>query len=182
MMKSLALGLLLSSLIACLPGVKGKNGVVYKSAVQYNNYIVERQNKIIQQVMQFARVSDTNLDSASALLDLVLNDVSVFIEDISGMPAYKKDTALRNSAVALFTFYADIFKNDYKQIIAIRQKDEFMTEEDLRQINEIVHNLSRREEQYDKRFQLAQKNFAKKNNMTLGENKMQKRLEEMNRK
>lgn len=182
MMKSRAFALLLSSLIACQPGEKGKNGVVYQSAVQYNNYIVERQNKIIQQIMQFVRVSDTNLDSASALLDLVLNDVSLFREDISGMPAYKKDTAMRNSAVALFSFYADIFKNDYKQIIALRQRGELMTEEDLQQINEIVHNISQREQQYDKQFQQAQKNFAKKNNMTLSENKMQKQLEEMYRK
>jgi hypothetical protein len=172
----LAVFLLMAS---CQSPVKGKNGVVYKSAVQYNDYIVKRQTQIIEYILDFAKVSQTDLDSAGRILDLAVNEMDKLTEEIRGMPPFKKDTALRNSAVSIFTFYKTILADDYRQIIEIRKKGTGITEDDLNRMNEIVENIARSEEKYDKKFQLAQRNFAKKNGFKLADNEMQKRIKEL---
>lgn len=44
------------ALSACNKPVKGRNGVVYKSAVQYNDYIVNRQTTLMKNVVAFGEM------------------------------------------------------------------------------------------------------------------------------
>jgi uncharacterized FAD-dependent dehydrogenase len=87
---------------ACRQQVKWKNGIVYKNAVEYNDYIIGRQSLIIQNVMDFLKVSDTNLDSAKTLLNAYSIKVEGMVNDIKGMPPYKGDSVLRDAAIGLF--------------------------------------------------------------------------------
>src|ERR1700741_3668557 len=97
--------------IACNQPVKGKNGVTYKSAVQYNDYIVGRQSKLMQHVLDFSKAAANNLDSAEKMLTEFTNETAQTVEDIKGMPAYKGDTSLRDAAVRSFSFYKNVFQN-----------------------------------------------------------------------
>ena len=169
--------ILVLSIIACNQPVKGRNGVTYKSAVQYNDYIVGRQSKLMQHVLDFAKAAAISLDSAETMLAEYTRETASTIEDIKGMPAYKGDTSLRDAAVRSFSFYKNVFQNDYTRIIQIRKKGDEMTIEEMGEMQRIVDNITREEKGFDESFHNAQDKFAKKNNMKLSENEMQKKFE-----
>ena len=163
--------------IACKQSVKGSNGVVYKTAVEYNDYIISRQSTLIKNVMDFVQVSQTDLDSADKMLDKNVAVISIMINDLNGMPAYKGDTTLRNTGINLFQFYKRVFGNDYKKLIELRKNGEDSAS--IAEINEIVQKVTKEEESYDKNFHNAQRDFAQKNNMKLTDNEMQKNIDKM---
>lgn len=169
--------IILPVLMACNRPVKGLNGVTYKSAADYNDYIVERQSKLIRQVMKFGETAEKNLDSARALLNKYIPETEKMITELKGMPAWKGDTALRHAAVKSFTFYKRVFDEDYRRIIEIR-KDEEAGEEGIIEMNGIVEKISKEEEKLDKDFHNAQKKFAEQNKMKLIENDLQKNTDE----
>lgn len=164
------------SIGSCNQPVKGRNGVSYKSAAQYNDYIVSHQTKLMQNVLNFVKVAETNLDSAEKMLERYTGETASAIEDIKGMPAFKGDSSLRDAAADSFGFYKNVFQNDYTRIISIRKKGADMTGEDTKQMQNIVEKITREEEGFDKSFHNAQKNFADKNHMKLLENEMQKKF------
>jgi hypothetical protein len=174
---SIVIIVLVCSFIACNQPVKGRNGVSYKSAVQYNDYIVSRQTTLMQHVLDFAKAAETNLDSAERMLTKYTDETAKTVEEIKGMPAYKGDTSFREAAARSFNFYKDVFQNDYTRIIHIRKKGDKMTNEDIEEMKKIVEKITRVEEGVDKSFHNAQKNFADKNNIKLMENEMQKKIE-----
>jgi hypothetical protein len=165
--------------ITCKQSVKGENGVVYKSAVEYNDYIISRQSTLIKNVMDFVKVSQTDLDSADKILDKNVAEISIMIKDLNGMPAYKGDSTLRNAAINLFQFYKRVFGNEYKKLIEIRRSGGDSTSEGVVEMNSIVERVTKEEESYDKSFHNAQKDFAEKNNMKLTGNELQKNIDQM---
>ena len=171
--------IIVAGLLACNQAIKGKNGVVYKSAVQYNDYIIGRQTTLIKNILDLSAIAQTNLDSADKILDKYLVETDSMIIDVNGMPPYKSDSAFRNAAIASFTFYKKIFGNEYKQLINIRKNGGDATEDGIAEMNRIVGDITREEEKYDKSFHNAQKNFADKNNMKLAENEMQKKIDKI---
>jgi hypothetical protein len=168
---------LVCCIISCNQPVKGRNGVTYKSAVQYNDYIVGRQSKLMQNILDFSKAAEINLDSAEKMLDKYAAEIASTIEEIKGMPAYKGDTSLREAAARTFGFYKNVFQNDYTRIIYIKKKGIEMTNEDMAEMKSIVNKITREEEGVDKSFHNAQRNFADKNHMKLMENEMQKKFE-----
>ena len=137
--------ILVCGIIACNQPAKGRNGVSYKSAVQYNDYIVGRQSKLMQHILDFTKAAEINLDSAEKMLVNYTNETAKTIEEIKGMPAYKGDTSLRDAAVRSFSFYKDVFQNDYSRIITIRKKGVDMTSEDIEEMQNIVGKITREE-------------------------------------
>ena len=166
-------------IIACKQSVKGENGVVYKSAVEYNDYIISRQSTLIKNVMDFVKVSQNDLDSADKMLDKNVAELSIMINDLNGMPAYKGDSILRNAAINLFQFYKKVFSNEYKKLIEIRRNGGGATADGIAEMNGIVERITKEEESYDKNFHNAQRDFAQKNNMKLTDNEMQKNIDKM---
>jgi len=170
---------IIAGVAACQQAAKGSNGVVYKSAVQYSDYIVGRQNIIINNIINFVQVSKTDLDSAGKMLDKYVMDITGSITDIKGMPPYKGDTSFRNAAIHLFQFYKKVFGNEYKRLIEIRQNHGETTSEGVAEMNGIVEKITKEEEGYDKIFHNAQKDFAEKNNLRLSDNEMQKKIDKI---
>lgn len=162
---------------SCNKPVKGRNGVTYKNAVQYNDYIVSRQATLMKKVLEFGRVAQLDLDSAEQMLDEFTDDTDKMIVEIKGMPPFKKDSALRDAAIRTFTFYKKVFSNDYKEMLQVRNKPGIDVATAEQEVNAIVERLSKEEEGYDRSFHKAQQAFADKNNMKLTENKMQKEFD-----
>ena len=161
----------------CKQSVKGSNGVVYKSAVEYNNYIIERQKILIKNVMDFVKVSQTDLDSADKILDKNVAEISDMINDINEMPDYNGDSSLRIAAINLFKFHKNLSENVYKRLIEIRRSGKDSTPEEVAEIKDIVEQVTKEEAGYDKGFRNAQKDFAEKNNMKLADNELQKNID-----
>lgn len=172
--------LIVAGFIACKSSVKGSNGVIYKSPVDYNNYIVTRQTSLIKKVLSFTELAQNNLDSAQEMLRVYESQTDAMINEIKGMPPYKGDSSLRESALKSFSFYKKVFNDDYKRLIEIRKQGGDQTEEGAAEMNRIVEKLSKEEEQLDKAFHNAQQNFADRNKMKLEVNEMQKKIDKMN--
>lgn len=172
---------IVTGFIACKSSVKGNNGVSYKSPVDYNNYIVTRQTSLIKKVLSFTELAQHNLDSAREVLSLYAGQTDAMIKEIQGMPPFRGDSSLRQSALKSFTFYKKVFNDDYQRLIEIRKQGGDQTEEGAAEMNGIVEKLSKEEEQLDKAFQNAQQNFAEKYKMKLEVNEMQKKIDKMNK-
>ncbi len=150
--------------------VKGPNGVTYKSAVQYNDYIVNRQVSLRNSIMEVARVAQYNLDSAEILLNEDVRQTEKIITELEGMPPYHRDSALRDAAVRIFSFYKKAFDQDYRDIIRLRRNEtDSSGAGEQNDISTIVEKIKTEEEEYDKNFKNTQDEFARKNNMKLVE-------------
>ena len=178
-MKKIFFSLVVATMLfACKESAKGPNGVTYKNAVEYNDYIVGKQTKVMQNILAFGQIAQSNPDSANKMLDRYAMETEGFIRDIKGMPAYKGDSTLRNAAINTFSFYKKIFENEYKRILKLNEN---MTEEASTEANGIIESITQDEEKLDKAFHNAQAEFAKKNNIKLIENSMQKKMDELNK-
>jgi hypothetical protein len=166
-------------LLSCKQGVKGKNGVTYKSAVQYNDFIVERHSTLMKNVIQLGNLKDAEIDSAHVYLQRYTRQTEKMIREIKGMPAYKGDSTLRDAAIRSFGFYQRLFEEEYPLLMNIRKKGAAnITEEDKAEGSRIVKRIVQEEEVYDKSFREAQENYARKNKMKLADNKL---LEEVSK-
>lgn len=157
---------------------KGANGIVYKNAVEYNDYIVTRQTTLMKNIMSFVDVAQADLDSAEILLDKYVKETGKMITEIKGMPPFKGDSSLRDAATGIFGFYKKIFDKDYRDIIHIRKGENGVSSEADAEIAKIVTRIEEEEKGFDSRFQGAQKTFARKNNMKLVDNEMQKAFDD----
>lgn len=173
--------LIIAGLAACKKPVKGRNGVAYKNAVEYNDYIVNRQTTLMKKVLEFGKAAETSPDSANQLLDLYVTQTNGMITELKGMPPFNNDSTLRDAAIKSFTFYKRVFSDDYKRILSIRENADFSITDAETKMNAIVEKLSEEEDEYDKAFHNAQKNFALKNNMELRENSIQKELDKLDK-
>ena len=174
MRKVLFLSFLPFLVLACKSDApKGANGVVYKTAVDYNDYIVNRQNQVMQNIMDFVSVAENDLDSAELLLDKYVIEVGTMVRDLRGMPAFKGDTELRDASVDIFRFYQRIFNEDYRRIIHIRNGKLDLGDGAEAEVERIVEKIKAEERGKDERFHTAQTAFARKNDMQLRDNEMQ---------
>jgi hypothetical protein len=168
------------ALAACTNSeVKGKNGVVYKSALEYNDYIIKNQKEVINVVLDFVKVAETSIDSANTILDNGMITADEAVKNIEGMPPYKGDSTFRNAAINSFRFYRQVLGDEYKEMLAIRRKGQDMTSDDLNRVQVILDELGKREEKYDKAFHNAQVEFAKENNLRLSSNEMQEKIDKL---
>lgn len=178
MRKIISVGVLLAVLIACNRPIKGKNGVVYKNAAQYNEYIVSRQGVVIKNLLQFGKTARTDADSAYRLLDIYAVVTDSLISELRGMPPYKGDSAFRDAAISCFNFYKRVFEKDYKALLDVRNRTDLGLAESDSLLNDIKDRLGTEEEKMDKKFQQAQLRFVKDNHMQLSENSLQKEVRE----
>jgi hypothetical protein len=169
-------------LMACDAGVEGKNGIKYKNATEYNEYIMENQKDVVNVFLEFGNVVDKDLDSADRTLDKGVKISAKALHNLKGMPAFKGDSAFRNAAIQSFEFYGDIIANEYRQIISIRRKGETQTDEDFAFLNELPELIGKREEKYDRAFHNAQKAFADRNNLKLVKNDLQDKVDQADEK
>lgn len=157
----------------------GANGVRYKSPVEYNDYIVTKQAGVIKKVLNFSKVSQTNLDSAEAMLDGFIKDVDGLITDIKGMPPYKGDSSLRDASVSLFKFYKRTFDKEYRDIIHLRKEQDGTSVEIEDRIQALAKGVTEEEKELESKFKVAQKKFAESNNMRIRENELQKEIDKL---
>lgn len=170
--------IILTSFIACKQAPKGANGIAYKTPVQYNDYIVERQVTLMKNIVAFTDIAQPYPDSARKMLNIYAKQTGGFINEIKGMPAYKGDSTLRDAAIKTFSFYKKVFEDDYPKILDLNEN---MTEANSVIANDIVSEIGKEEEKLDKAFHNAQTSFAEKNKMKLMDNEMQKKVDALNK-
>lgn len=167
-----------SILLSCsIPVAEGRNGARFATALEYNNYIIERQSGVITHIMNLGKLAETDLPATEAYLDKGVALADSVLTDVKGLSDFKGDSALRNSAIVLFAFYHKVFDKDYREMIAIRKKGEDISEEDYQRLQLLQQDLVQEEIVKDKHFLNAQQDFAARNNLRLGNNALQKQID-----
>jgi hypothetical protein len=166
-MKWMLTVILAVALAACDQPVKGRNGEIYRSATDYNNYIIERQKEISVYIISFYKQVNKNTDSAGIILAKGLAYTKLSLNEIKNMPAYKGDSAFRHSAINSFDFYKRLFENDYLAILALHSKEREIGENDPQAEQKILDKIIKDEDQIDKDLHNRQRDFAEKNHMKL---------------
>jgi hypothetical protein len=148
-------------------------------AVAYNDRIIALQTRIVQSMIDFSKSFDTSdkaqMDKHHAQL---LSTIDGVIKEASSIEPFGDNTQFRDAAIEMFHFYDSIAKKEYLEIVNILKK-ETPEETDLARINEIVNSISQREEQLDRKFQGIQQAFARKHNIKLMDNKLQKQIDNL---
>ncbi len=170
-------GFLFVYLISCNnPAAKGKNESTFDNAVAYNDYIIERQSTVIDQILLVSEAMAISADSAASLLKEGVTVTDIAIADVKEMRPFKGDTVFRNSALENFDFYRRLFTTDYKSIIDINKKVGAASANDLLKIDSIQTALVEKESELDKRLHNAQADFAQKNRISLTDKELQKKV------
>jgi hypothetical protein len=168
-----------TSLLSCsIPVAEGRNGARFATAQEYNNYIIERQSGVIYHIIDLTKMVDVDLETTEMLVDRGVSLADSVLADVKSLSDFKGDSALRNSAIDMFAFYRKVFDNNYREIVAIRKKGDAITEDDYLRLQELQHELEVEETKRDKVFHNAQQDFAERNNLRLGENALQKQIDE----
>lgn len=144
----------------------------YKTAIEYNDYIVGEQDKVGDLIAKFnTYISDDDYATARTLLAVDMKkQAQSTLKNVKNMPGWKGDVALRDAAVALFQFYLDCIQNEYVEMLNIVSKDAAaINQADYDRLDVILKNIVDKENGLDAAFEAAQTNFASKNGFTLTE-------------
>lgn len=149
------------------------NPKIFKTAVEYNDYIISEQTAIGNQINELmALVNDTSstFDQAKKKLGVLAARSKEAEENARKLPSYNGNTSFRDAAASLFLFYYTTFSSDYATIIDLMYNGGGSNEA-YERIDSIIANISVREKNYDELFSSEQKKFADDNNFTISENK-----------
>lgn len=159
-------------LVSCKRPVKGANGVAFNFAVQYNDYIISRQNRLVRDIQEIGRFFREKTDSTMVFLEGYAAEADHLVEEIKGMPVFKGDSSFRDAAVSSFGFYRNLFRNEYRQVTDMRRQGIDTTVKGRLQIQAIIGRVVREEENHDKILHQAQEKFAKNNGIDLVDNEL----------
>ena len=149
--------------------------------VQYNDSIVGIQGKIIKAILDLsATFEGRNASEMDAKYNTLKTVIDEAITNVSKMEGYDDNTELRDAAKELFEFYKSVVGKEYAEMITILKKnDADVTEADIKRIDEISADISKREKALDEKFAAAQEKFAKEHNIQIKENELQKDINKM---
>lgn len=147
------------------------------TAIEYNDAIIGEQSKIIQLTLDLVKSIETDLDKSEEirLRTVVQCDSSIAV--INRIESFEGGEALKSSALDMIQFYKDVYSNEFKTMIVLLRKGEDITPEDINTFTKINEEVTQREQALQLTFNNAQSEFAKKNNIAIGENALQKDID-----
>ncbi|HPD64645.1 MAG TPA: hypothetical protein P5050_04560 [Bacteroidia bacterium] len=132
----------------------------FSTAIEYNDYIIDLQNKIVAGIQDFVtEVSEGDKTSAMNSLNNMIAIIDNCLKELNTMGPWESNTAFRDAAVELFKFYKSVGQNEYVEFVDIKFKPE-LTDDDYAKLQAIVDRISEKEKIYDEKFATAQQNFA----------------------
>lgn len=151
------------------------------SPVEYNDKIVGEQNKIIQAVFEYIDAVSNGKKDAESTRRTLVTQCKRSLEIVQSMEDYEGNVRLRDAAVDLFKFYLKLSEESFKEISEINEKGEDITLQDLERLEVLESEMDKKEVKLDNALSSAQEEFAKKYNFKLGDNKLQKEVDELNK-
>lgn len=162
---------------ACREPMKAKDGTVFKTAADYNDYIIARQTRVVQDIIDLGKKADISPDTAFAKLPVYTRNTDSLIDELKGMPPFRQDSSFRDAAINSFRFYRKLFSESYRTILQLRIDGKESTLEGYTQIQQITDSIRRAEEKLDRELHNTQRSFAEKYKMKMRPNDIQKELD-----
>ena len=159
----------------------GSNGIVYKSPLEYNNYIMARQKKVVEGISVYTAASQGDFQKASFELNKVVGIITDALKDIHGMSSFDGDSSLKVAAVDLFSFYKKSFSSDFREMLTISEKvhDSTITDADIRQYKNLQDGIAKVESPLDEKMKESQVTFAKAHNLKLSDHSIQDKIDNL---
>ncbi len=146
-----------------------------KTATEYNDKIVDEQNKIGQRIIDFNYAVEAG-EEMDLPLNLILEQINVSIEVLENLKPWEDGKALKNSALELFKFYKSIVSKEYREMVDILKHAE-ISETDAARLNTIMADVAEREKKVDYDFSTSQEAFAKRWNIELAPSELQDKID-----
>jgi hypothetical protein len=147
------------------------------TAVEYNDLIVDEQNKIGQRIIDFNYAVEAG-EEMDLPLKLILEQINVSIEVVEKVKPWEDGAALKSSALSLFRFYKSIVAKEYQEMVNILKKEN-IAESDVAQLDVLLASITEREAKLDADFAYQQETFAKRWNIELAPSELQDELDKI---
>ena len=163
--------LLLGCAALALAGLGCKSGSA--NAADYNNRIVDQQARIMSAISALvAGCEDAASPGCEAKYAEAVATAEDVLKQVGAMEPFDGSTTQRDAAVKQFTFYNDVIKVSYRELLDIQKLAE-PTPEHLQRVVAIQTEVQQREAGMDAELDAAQKAFAAKYNVILPPNTAQ---------
>ncbi len=142
------------------------------SALEYNNLIVEQQEKVLGALTDYSTMYEYNITKQQAneyeAKTMICIDSAII--KITELKDFKGDTVFLHASLRWFEYYKSLMSNEYREIRSIIEKNERITKEDVKHVNTIHEIITKKEKPVLASFASAQREFAKKFNLILPKN------------
>jgi hypothetical protein len=147
----------------------------FKNPVEYHNYILNEQLKVVNTIISFSN----QFDSKDSILIANYNKTKAILkkswENIQNLPLYNGDSELKDAALPLFEMYYNAMEVEYSEMVEMFIKKDFGKKTQER-VNILLNSINEREKKLDARLKEAQANFAKKYDLKIEDNQIQKKV------
>ncbi len=172
-------GVVFFSFLVVSCGPKNKDGEVnFETALDYNNYIIDLQSKTIKSILGFADACQLAEEATMrSSYEKFQKQAKESLTELKKLGSFDGNTDFRDKAVGLFSFYVEVADKDYKKMLDLLLKDNFV-DADQAEIDKIVTKVSDKEVIFDEAFAKAQTDFAAKNNLQITKNALQNQIDD----
>ena len=141
----------------------------FDDPIAYNDFIIGEQDKINEKISAFMDEFENGTETSVREKHTVLkHQIDASLKALRGLPPFQGDSALRDVAINLITFYESVCINEYVKVIDLLMSGKYSVEQQ-REVNFIFQDISQREKHFDILFAAAQDEFASKHNFNLQE-------------
>ena len=137
--------------------------VILSTPVAYNDFIVDRQNEIIQKMVKLNQLytEGTNKEIAWHYKELIACTDSN-LNKIKILTPYENDSSLKLKAFNLIAYYSKIFHHEYKEVVDIFLEGYNPSDKEMDRIYNIIQDVKKNETELNAQLTQAQLAFAKK--------------------
>lgn len=155
-----------------------KKEVIVTPAEAYNNYIVGLQDTIATGFMKLAAsLARDDANDMQMEYERLGKSLSFSLNALQKLEKFNGDDSLKKAAEELILFYQSVYENEYRRILAIRTSPQGYSMETEKEMVKLSEDISVKEMVEDEKFLRAQAAFARKNNMQLIENPLQRSID-----
>jgi hypothetical protein len=145
------------------------------TAVEYNDFIVNHQNSIISEMMNWLRFEDDDLVGE---LEKVVEMTHAAVEEIKEKEPYPGGENLKKAALDLFMYYERTLGGAFMEVAEKFQAANGDIDMDTAmEIQTMIQEATADEAKYDAAFAAAQQSFASANNMDIRKNELQDQID-----
>jgi hypothetical protein len=137
--------------------------VILSTPIAYNDFIVDRQNEIIQKMVKLNKLyaEGTNKEISWHYKELIACTDSN-LNKIKILTPYENDSTLKLKALNLIAYYSKIFHNEYIEVVDIFLEGYSPSDAEMDRIYNIIQDVKKNETELNTQLTQAQLAFAKK--------------------
>jgi hypothetical protein len=150
-------------IVSCNENTATCGKVILSTPVAYNDFIVDRQNEIIQKMVKLNQLytEGTNKEIAWHYKELIACTDSN-LNKIKILTPYENDSSLKLKAFNLIAYYSKIFHHEYKEVVDIFLEGYNPSDKEMDRIYNIIQDVKKNETELNAQLTQAQLAFAKK--------------------